>query len=134
MSAYLRKKVAAPGQPADFSRQQALQCIPLKNPEIRELENEKGEVRLIYQIRIKPWFATIFKSMSGRPDSFIERKLQLDLLGSTVWRMIDGQKSVGDLAVAFQAEHQLTGLESEISVTTFLRQLGKRGLIAMREK
>jgi hypothetical protein len=132
MFSIFNTNAAARGRAA-ISRQQALGCIPLKNPEIREETADNGEVRLIYQVRIKPWFAGIVKRMSVRQDTLLERKLQLDLLGSTVWRMIDGRRSVGEIIADFQADHRLTGRESELSITSFLRQLGKRGLIAMRE-
>jgi hypothetical protein len=130
-----RKKTAAPGLPvASLSRLQALQCIPVKNPEVQEHAAENGELLLVYQVRIKPWFAGVVRKMTGSTDNLVRRKLQLDLLGSSVWGMIDGHRSVEDIVASFQDDHQLTRRESELSVTAFLRELGKRGLVALHEE
>ena len=116
-----------------FSRKQAFACVPVRNPQIVEQENERGELRLTYQVRIRPWFQNIVQKITGRSNDIIERKLQLDGLGSSVWQMINGQRRVEELITEFQGMHQLNHREAEISVTTFLKELGKRGLIAMRE-
>lgn len=115
------------------SKDHALSCIPVKNPRLAEQENENGELCLTYQVRVKPWFQTIYKRFSRRGEAAIDRKLQLDELGTAVWRMIDGRRSVREIIDAFQAAHRLGGREAELSVSTFLKELGKRGLLAMRE-
>lgn len=114
------------------SRDQALACIPVKNPRLSEVENDNGEVCLTYQVQVKPWFQGIYKRFAGRRDTAIKRKLQLDALGTAVWRMIDGQRTVREIIEAFQTTHRLNRREAEISVSSFLKELGKRGLLAMR--
>lgn len=114
------------------SREQALACIPVKNPRVAEEKNGSGEVCLTYQVQVKPWFGGIYKRFSSRRDTIIDRKLQLDGLGTAVWRMIDGKRTVREIIDAFQAAHQVSRREAEISVSTFLKELGKRGLLAMR--
>ena len=47
--------------------------------------------------------------------------------------MIDGKQSVKQIINEFQTIHQLNRREAEVSVTTFFKELGKRGLLAMRE-
>ena len=116
-----------------ITRDHALGCIPVRNPQITEQENDDDELCLTYEVRIKPWFQGIIHKIAKKNDDIIERKLQLDALGSTVWHMIDGKREVRDIINDFQATHKLNHRESEISVTTFLKELGKRGLIAMRE-
>ena len=116
-----------------ITRDHALECIPVRNPQIEEQKNDDDELCLTYQVRIKPWFQGIIHKITKRDDDIIERKLQLDVLGSTVWRMIDGKREVKEIINNFQATHKLNHRESEISVTTFLKELGKRGLIIMRE-
>lgn len=115
------------------SRDQALACVPVKNPRLAEEENETGEVCVTYQVQVKPWFQGIYKRFSIRRDTVIDRKLQLDELGTAVWRMIDGRRSVREIIAAFQAAHRLGAREAELSVSAFLKELGKRGLLAMRE-
>ena len=47
--------------------------------------------------------------------------------------MIDGKREARKIIDDFQETHKLNRREAEISVTTFLKELGKRGLIVMRE-
>lgn len=125
-----KQHMAGSGPP---SRELSLDCVPVKNPELVEREDEKDELCLTYPVTVKPWFQGIFKTVSKSHSNILERKLQLDALGTSVWKMIDGQASVNDIIQAFQAEHMLNRREAEISVTTFIKQLGRRGLLAMRE-
>lgn len=114
------------------SKDQALACIPVKNPRISEDDNGSGEVCLTYQVQVKPWFQGIYQRFSSRRDTVMDRKLQLDALGTAVWRMIDGQRTVREIIDAFQTTHRVNRREAELSVSTFLKELGKRGLLAMR--
>jgi hypothetical protein len=58
-------------------------------------------------------------------------KLQLDALGTAVWDMIDGERSLRRIVAAFAAAHQLEAREAEIAVTQFVRELGRRGLVGL---
>jgi hypothetical protein len=60
------------------------------------------------------------------------RKLQLDSLGSFVWELLDGKRTVRQIAETLAQEFQLHPKEAEVSVTQFLRSLGQRGLIGLR--
>ena len=117
----------------NHTRHKALECVPVKNPQVSEEEQENGELRLQYQVRVRPWFHGVVKKITKSSSTVINRTLQLDILGASVWQMIDGKKSVRKIIDEFQKVHQLDRKEAEISVTTFLKQLGERGLIAMRE-
>ena len=114
------------------NRQYALACIPIRNPECIEEQKEEGFL-LTYPVQAKPWLRKIFKGAAGREPEIIQRKLQLDSLGSSVWQMVDSQNSVKDISRSFQQQHQLGLREAEISVSEFIQQLGKRGLIALKE-
>jgi hypothetical protein len=113
-------------------RLQALACTPIRNPEVSEEEKPDG-LLLRYPVEVKPWFQSIFRRLSSRDSNIIIRRLQLDPLGTSVWRMVDGTKSVAEIADIFRKTHQLGAREAELSVTAFLKDLGKRGLIAMKE-
>lgn len=128
------KKKRSPGPGHTIARDHALSCIPIRNPEIREQKNEEGELCLTYQVRIRPWFQGIVQKITGKSDDIIERKLQLDELGSAVWQAIDGKRSVRVITADFQFTHRLNQREAEISVTSFLKELGKRGLIVLKEE
>ncbi len=124
-----RQKETQPAAP--LHRQQALSCIPIRNPEVEAEEQEEG-LLLSWPVEVKPWFQSIFKRFS-RQQSHVTRKLQLDVLGSSVWQMVDNQHTVAEIVERFRTTHQLGSREAELAVTGFLKDLGKRELIAMRE-
>jgi hypothetical protein len=116
-----------------LNRRQALSCIPVRNPEVEEKKCGDG-ILLRYPVEVKPWFQSIFKRMSNRNSNIIMRRLELDALGSSVWHMVDGKQTVADIAEEFRTTHQLGVREAELSVTAFLKDLGRRSLIAMQTK
>ena len=115
-----------------LDRQQALACTPIRNPEVEEIETPDG-ILLRYPVEIKPWFQSIFKRVSNRDSNIVIRRLQLDALGTSVWQMVDGKHNVADITEQFRKTHQLGTREAELSVTGFLKDLGSRSLIAMKE-
>jgi predicted metalloprotease with PDZ domain len=116
-----------------LNRTDALNCLPVRNPAVSESRQETtGEVILSYPVKIKPWIR-IFQRHAQTSDAPCQtRKLQLDILGTHVWDMIDGTASVLDISAAFAAAHRLNDREAEISVTLFLRELGRREIIGMK--
>ena len=53
-------------------------------------------------------------------------------MGSHVWQYIDGKTSVKSMIEDFADHYGVTRQEAEQSITAFLVELGKRGIIAMR--
>ena len=114
-----------------ISRAEALDRIPVKNRQISENRLETGEILIRYPVTIRPFFATWVKRFGG-PDDYIQTKaLQLDELGSSVWDLIDGKRSIRQLIQIFAETHQLQFREAEVAVTQFIRELGRRGLIGL---
>jgi hypothetical protein len=62
------------------------------------------------------------------PDS---RILELDQMGSFVWRAIDGKTAVRALIWLLVAEYRLNRKEAEVALMEFLGQLSKRNLLAL---
>ena len=114
-----------------ISRREAMDCIPLKNIQSRESRGEKGELIISYPIEVRPWLARWMRLCGGK-DVVGTKKLQLDELGASVWNLLVGKRSVGQLIQDFAALQRLHPREAEVSVTAFLRELGKRGLIGLR--
>lgn len=116
-----------------LSRADALNCIPVKNPEVRAESLTDGHVILRYPIRMYPFWRKIFRSPDKKKASSVyTRKLQLDTLGAAVWDQIDGHHSVRTLVEWFATAYQFHPSEAEKGVTRFLRDLGKRGLIGLK--
>jgi len=121
-----------PPAPSAQDRQHALSCIPMQHPDCMAKQNDEG-LMLHYSVQAKPWFQKLFSSGATNKPEIIQKKLQLDTIGSTVWQMIDGQRSVKQICREFELIHQLGQREAEISVTSFIEQLGKRSLVALKE-
>ena len=115
-----------------ISRAEALDRIPVKSPQISENRLETGEVIIRYPVILRPFFAGLAKRFGGQEVQTQMKKLQLDELGTSVWNLMDGNRSVRQLVKMFAETHQLETREAEVSVTQFMRELGRRGLIAMR--
>ncbi len=127
MSWFKRASTAGPA----LTRGEALDCVPLKNPRVRERPSESGDLQLTYPVTLKPWFTRLARRLGGGGVTEQFKKLQLDAMGSVVWELLDGQATVRKIVARFADRYQLHRREAEVAVTQFLRELGKRGLIAL---
>jgi hypothetical protein len=119
-------------QGPSISRAEALDRIPVKNRQISENRLETGEVVICYPVIMRPFFAGLAKRFGGQEAQTQMKKLQLDDLGTSVWNLMDGNRSIRQLVKMFAEAHRLETREAEVSVTQFMRELGRRGLIAMK--
>lgn len=123
-----RKKKRIP----TFTREQALACTPVRNNVVSWKRVDSVGIQVEYVLMLKPFFASILERFNPAPSEAPTRKLQLDDFGSQVWEMLDGSRTTADLIKEFAAGHEISAQEAEQSITLFLRELGKRGLIALR--
>ena len=114
------------------SREDALECTPIKNDRVEESRLENGELQLLYPVTSLSWLAGFVRRLGRSPKGTYLKKLQLDALGTEVWELLDGGTRVRDVIRQFAAKHRLQQREAELAVTRFLRELGKRGLIGLR--
>jgi len=119
--------------PVKLTRAQAMACVPVKGGLVQESRLESGEILLAYPDYKQPWFTKIIRRL-GRPgDSKVRiKKLQLDTLGTSVWELLDGRRSVQQLIELFADKYNLHPKEAEVSVSQFLRALGRRDLIGLK--
>ncbi|OEU65292.1 MAG: hypothetical protein BA863_08570 [Desulfovibrio sp. S3730MH75] len=114
-----------------MTRGEALACKPVKNLDIKEARTERNKIVLAYPLRMKPIFSDVAKKYGlwkdGRPPM---KRLELDDMGSLVWDMIDGKTSVKKIAASFAEKYDVLPREAEVATAAFLKDLGKRGLIA----
>jgi hypothetical protein len=127
----LKKKKATP----TLTREQALKCRPVRNNVVNWQRLDSGLIQIEYVLNLKPFLLSIFEKFSSKTEQARSqaptRTLQLDELGSQVWQMLDGTKTTAELIEQFAETHQVSTQETEQSITLFLRELGKRGLIAL---
>jgi hypothetical protein len=114
------------------SREDALECTPVKNDRVEESRLDNGELQLSYPVASRPWLAGFFRRGGKKSEKIYLKKLQLDALGTEVWELLDGGSRVRDVIRQFAARHRLQQREAELAITRFLRELGKRGLIGLR--
>ncbi len=113
-------------------RRAAFKFIPVKNSLVTEAKLESGEILIHYPVTMRPWIAGLVKRFSGAQNELQARPLQLDQLGTEVWELIDGNRSVRRIIERFAATHQLQIREAEVAVSQFIRMLGQRGVIGLR--
>lgn len=123
-----KKKNAPPA----LSREEALDCIPVKNAAVHTSRTPDGVVCLRYPLVVKPWLAELARRFGGpTADQPPLRQLELDELGSLTWDLMDGKRSVRRIVHRFAGETEVHPKEAEVAVTRFLRELGRRGIVGM---
>ena len=114
-----------------LSRTEALKYTPVRSRQISEIRLDSGEVIIEYPLIVKPWIAAVARRLGGPHEQKQTKKLQLDAMGTSVWDLVDGKRSVRMIIQIFAKAHRLENKEAEVSVTSFLRQLGQRGLLGL---
>ncbi len=124
-----RKKTTSKEAVKGLTRTEALASIPLRSPSATWDIIENGDILIEYPLNIKPFFIQLANRFHLGEEQRPTKKLQLDGMGSSVWQMFDGKRDVKSIICEVSNQSGLSLQEAEISVTTFLRQLGRRGLI-----
>lgn len=116
-----------------LSRKEALSAIPVRNPSVTEEWISDNIVQLTYPLPSGRVVAAII-SIFGKKRDFLSRftKLELDVQGSRVWQAIDGKRSVRKISRDFASETNVDKSDSQLAVSIFLRQLGRRGIIGLK--
>ena len=115
-----------------MTRQEALAYKPVKSSQVTETRLETGEVVLEYPLAVRPLVAAVARRLGKSQEDLIQiKKLQLDVLGTSVWDLVDGKRSVRRMIQIFADTHRLEKKEAEVSVTQFIRELGRRGLLGL---
>lgn len=117
--------------PSPVSRDEAMRCRPMKHPRVSEETMDTGEVLVLFPLRPRPWITYVARRLDWAPEKPVIKKLQLDEMGSAVWRLIDGSRTVKRMIRDFARMYQLHPKEAEVSVTLFIRELGRRGIIGL---
>ena len=110
-----------------ISRQQTLFSQPMQNPNVQAQQRGKG---LLLRVRIEqPRASKLAQAVLHLPTE-AERKVVLDSIGAEIWKLCDQKNTVADIIELTRRRYKFSHKEALISVTTFLKQLGSKGLIA----
>jgi len=113
------------GKQPELTRDQAFEARPVRNPELKWRVNDEECVEVVIprrQDRIGRIMGFVFAVPESRP-------VILDDVGTFVWGLCDGENTVADLVTSLRDEYKLGEREVEVSLTEYLRLLGKRGMI-----
>jgi len=113
-----------------LTREQSLSAIPVRNQAIKVDRDDAGLVSISIPRR-KAWWVDALARVFYVPDA---KKIGLDEIGSYVWDLCDGTRDVRTVIAEFAKKYKLNRKEAELSMLTYLKQLGKKRLIALMIK
>ncbi|MEM0023322.1 MAG: PqqD family protein [Thermofilaceae archaeon] len=99
---------------------------PLKNPAIAWEKTEKGEV--VIRIPLETSQSGLFSGFVKEPR---EKKILLDPIGSYVWELIDGEKTINEIAELVAQRFKFHRREAQMSLLAYIQILAERGLITL---
>jgi hypothetical protein len=139
-----KKQESSPIARSDF-----LHIRPIRNPAAKIEKDESGKITLILQFEKPKEEKTESKEEKKEPKKekisrrqrrtrilptssppVKQRKFHLDTIGSIVWEMCDGEKSVKELVQQLHETYKMLPSEAEISLNSYFNELANRGLIA----
>lgn len=129
------KKTSPPwpkaGPDAGDAPDDPLAMVPVRLVDVTEEILEDDRIRLCWQVRYRPGFASLLGRLGMWSDAPLRKRLELDVLGTASWRLLDGTRSVARAAAALAERFGLTRHETEAAMAAFVRQLGRRGIIGL---
>ncbi len=111
-----------------ISRQQTMSSQPMQNPNVRSEQRRNG-LLLRLPLDKKPKTSKLAMAVFRLPDQ-PHRKISLDSIGSGIWELCNQKNTVADIIESTRQRYKFSHKEALISVTTFLKQLGGKGLVA----
>lgn len=105
-----------------------LRSRPVRNAGARVEELDRDHV-IVYVRQTRPGF--LIPPLSWIVPYKRERRAILDKVGTLLWRMCDGERTVEDLVESFRSRYRLTFHEGRAAVTGYLKLLTERGVIAI---
>ena len=128
-----KKKEQAP----PLARSDFLRILPVRNRGLEWEKDESGKITLILKFEKPKEEEKEEKERRRRrgilmtpTPSLKQRKIHLDTLGSIVWELCDGQRTVKDIIDQLQEKYKMLPSEAEISLNSYFNELAKRGLVA----
>ena len=110
-----------------IDKKEALAIVPVRHPLVK-WERTGEEVVLTIPTRNDRLARVVKRLVRNLPDT---RQIALDDVGSCVWELCNGIRSIDSVVAAVARSQQLTRREAEVSVTTFLQMLAKRHLVGL---
>ena len=121
------------GRKPKIERQDALAIVPVRHPLVTWERTDKEVVISIpmRDDRLARTIKALVKAMRMAKELPNSRQVGLDEVGSFVWELCDGERTIDSIVVALSKEYKLTRREAEASATMFLQTLAKKNLIGL---
>ena len=112
------------------TREDIRKAVPFKHSAVTERQTEDS-LTLAVPLAERSGF---FGWLARRTQAPNETEIELDEIGSFVWNLIDGKRTVTGIADALSKRYKLTKHEAEASLLEFIDRLRRRGCISLRRK
>ena len=110
------------------SRQESLVARPIQNSDVRS-EHRGKSLLLRLPLKKNPKTSKLATAFLNLPAD-AHRKIVLDSIGAGIWELCNQRNAVADIIELTRRRYKFSHKEALISVTTFLKQRGGKGLIA----
>ncbi len=121
-----RRKPKKPG----VTKEQFLRFVPVRNPLVKWDKYPTGEVFLLVpRGRSRRW-NILSRFVNVPPD----KKVVFDKVGSHIWELCDGKRTVDDIVGEMVHSYKLARREAEAPLTVHLQKLVKRGYVGLVPK
>jgi hypothetical protein len=119
-----------------ISRGEALGAVPVRNDrigwEVREPKPEALDASPVVVLKVPRRQDGYWRILNRMFDGPAYREVVLDELGTDVWLQCDGENSVEALIRFLAKKHKLERREVELSLTTYLTTLARRGYVGLK--
>lgn len=112
----------------ELDRQRSLSGVPVRNTGIIVETDRKPADGMVLINRVKRGDSLWSRFFSP---SVIEQRLELDELGSFVFGLIDGRRSVAQIIDEFIQRYRVNRREAELCTVAFLRRLAQKRLVSI---
>lgn len=129
----ISRYVPLAGRKPKIERKDALAIVPVRHPLVK-WERTDNEVILSIPMRddrVARAVKKIIKALKMAKELPDSRQVGLDEVGSYVWELCDGERTIDGVVMGLSKEYKLTRREAEASVTMFLQTLAKKNLIGL---
>ena len=106
--------------------------VPVRNLEVHEHPIDGGLIQLSYPLAVKPWFGVLAEKVGMWDKRPMIKTLELDEMGTFTWGLINGERSVRQIADEFAKFYEVQPREAELSVTAFIKTIGQRGILGLK--
>ena len=116
------------GKKPEVSRKQSLDAVVIASQGISIVRADEGLITLQVPFQAPPFVAKLTRFLGGSHHGGT-RDIQLDEVGSFCWNFFDGKTTVREMIHRLSDRYKINRKEAEVSLTTFIRTLGKKRLV-----